>query len=154
MRTVNIIKSLVIVSLVSVLAACGGGSDDSFVELPGGETAPDAAVSIISQRPSIDSSAAIDTVVSLSFDEEIASASIAEDAIHLSGPYGTVAGTVSYDPNLNQVNFVPDEYLVAFSVYQVEISGITDMNGNLIEQNQNWSFKTIFDQLPPELPEF
>jgi hypothetical protein len=155
MHTVDFIKKLVVVSLISVLVACGGGGDESYVEIPGGGTDLDVtAPRIISQSPSVDSSASIDVVVSLGFDEEIDSSSIAEDAIQINGPDGAVAGTVSYDPDLIQVSFVSDDYLVAFSTYQVEFTGITDIHGNLVEQNQNWSFTTIFDQLPPELPEF
>lgn len=155
MRTVKFIKSLVVVSLLSVLAACGDGGSGGVVEVPGGSPDLDTtSPKIISQMPSVDGSASIDVVVSLTFDEEVDPASVIEDTIQINGPAGPVAGTVSYDPTLKQLSFVPEDYLMAFSSYQVDLAGITDINGNFLEQPEDWSFTTIFAQLPPELPEF
>lgn len=152
MRNNNIIKSLVVFSLLAILTACGGGGESGA---PG--SIGDGGLSIprvVSQFPSADSSASIDTVVTISFDEEIDPASLTAETVQLSGPEGLVTGEISYDSNLNQLSFVPDENLLAYSSYQVTMTSVTDIYGNSFEPEADWNFTTIFDQLPPELPEF
>lgn len=109
---------------------------------------------IIKQRPGMDGKASIDAIVSLAFDEEIDPASISEETIQIIGPTGPMPGTIAYDPSLKEVNFTTDSYLMAFTSYQVYLSGIADNYGNSLEQSQSFNFTTIFDQRPPELPEF
>ena len=153
MRTAEFIKIVVVVSLLFILVACGGGGGDGVVaDLPTG--ADVSSPKLISQMPSVDSSASIDVVVSMSFDEDLDPASITDQTIQVDGPAGSVAGTVTYDPSLKQLSFIPDSYLMAFSSYQVAFTGLTDLSGNVVVQSQDWAFTTIFDQLPPELPEF
>lgn len=155
MCTVRLIKGLVVVFLFSFLAACGDLGEESVVVTPGGGQGGDVnPPMIVSQSPSVDDNASIDTVVTLVFDEEIDPASIVEDSIKLTGPTGQVAGAVSYDPSQKQLTFVPESHLKAFSSYQVSVSGITDSYGNPIKESQGWTFATIFDQLPPTLPTF
>lgn len=109
---------------------------------------------VIKQRPPVDGNASIDTVISLTFDEKIDPASISGETIQIIGPRGPLLGTISYDPTLKEVNFTTDSYLMAFTSYQVYLEGISDIYGNNIEQPQDFNFTTIFDQLPPELPDF
>ena len=163
MRTIKLIKGLVVISLFSFLAACG--SDES-VTLPGSisdesVSMPDSiadgdlvAPRVVSQFPAEDGNASIDVVVSMTFDEEIDQASITADSVQLSGPTGTVNGEVLYDSSLKQLSFISENYLVAFSSYEVVLASVTDIYGNSIEPVEGWNFTTIFDQLPPELPEF
>lgn len=152
MRNINIIKSLVVFSLLVLLAACGGGGESGA---PGSIADGGLAIPrVVSQFPAVDSSASIDTVVTIAFDEEIDPASLTADTVQLSGPDGLVSGEVSYDSNLNQLSFVPDEHLLAYSSYQVTMTSVTDIYGNSFEPEAAWDFTTIFDQLPPELPEF
>ena len=156
MRTAEFIKIVVVVSLLFILVACGGGGGDGVVvDLPEDGSGQDvSSPKLISQMPSVDSSASIDVVVSMSFDEDLDPASITDQTIQVDGPAGSVAGTVTYDPSLKQLSFIPDSYLMAFSSYQVAFTGLTDLSGNVVVQSQDWAFTTIFDQLPPELPEF
>jgi len=109
---------------------------------------------VINQRPLADGNASIDVVVSLIFDEEIDPASISQETIQIIGPTGPMPGTISYDPTLKEVNFTTESYLRAFTTYQVYLTGIADKYGNSLEQPQSFNFTTIFDQRPPELPEF
>ena len=109
---------------------------------------------VIKQRPLVDGNASIDVVVSLTFDEEIDPASISEETIQIIGPTGPMAGTIAYDPTLKELNFTTESYLMAFTSYQVYLTGIADNYGNSLEQPQSFNFTTIFDQRPPELPEF
>jgi hypothetical protein len=109
---------------------------------------------VINQRPLVDGNASIDVVVSLIFDEEIDPASISQETIQIIGPTGPMPGTIAYDPTLKEVNFTTESYLRAFTTYEVYLAGIADKYGNSLEQPQSFNFTTIFDQRPPELPEF
>lgn len=109
---------------------------------------------ITSQRPAAGGSASVDVTVSIALDEEIDAETLTGTSVQVFGPTGPVHGVVSYDSSLKQINFIPDSYLTAFSPFQVVIAGINDQYGNPLDQSQEWNFTTIFDQLPPELPEF
>ncbi|MDT8419621.1 MAG: Ig-like domain-containing protein [Desulfuromonadales bacterium] len=113
-----------------------------------------AAPKAVRQLPPAGGSASIDSVVTLTLDEDIAQETLQDSSFQVFGPAGPVAGSLSYDPVSRQLEFVPDALLTAFSTYQVDISGIADLHGNPYEASQDWEFSTIFDQLPPELPEF
>lgn len=154
MFTDKSIKSFVVVFLLSVLSACGdGGGADGVAGAPivGLDITPP---SIIGQTPPVAGTASIDVVVSLTFNEEIDISSITEGTIQLTGPNGPVPGAVSYDTALKKVNFVSENYLMPFSEYQVDFGGVSDVNKNLLEQSPVWTFTTIFDQIPPGLPDF
>lgn len=109
---------------------------------------------IIAQTPLVDGSAPVDVIVSLTYDEEITPSSITEGTIKVIGPNGDVPGTVEYIRDLKQLNFITDSYLMAFSSYQVDIAGVADIYGNNLDQTHTFYFTTIFDQIPPDLPDF
>jgi len=109
---------------------------------------------IMSHKPLVNGSASIDVTVSLRFDEEIAPASISADNLQIIGPSGPIAGTVAYDPTFKEISFTAESNLMAFTEYQVELSMIADVYGNTLEAPPAWSFTTIFDQVPPALPDF
>ena len=108
----------------------------------------------VKQLPPAGGNASIDSVVTMTLDEDIAQESLQGSAVQVFGPSGPVAGSLSYDPVTRQLEFVPDALLTAFSAYQVDVSGIADLHGNTYAQSQEWAFMTIFYQLPPELPDF
>lgn len=105
-------------------------------------------------NPDGDGSASIDGLISMTFNEELEPASVSRQTLQLSGPTGPVTGTVSYDPVLKQIKFSPEVYLMAFSTYRVDLTAVTDLAGNTLPTPMSWSFTTIFDQVPPELPNF
>lgn len=145
---------LSVMVLLMILTACGG-DDVETVTVSGVDTEQDqAAAKIISQLPSDQGSASIDVVVTVEFDEELDPTSLLDDSVQMVGPEGPVTGTVTYDPILKQLKFQPDEHLIAFSSYQVYCTELADCHGNLIDIPEGWTFTTIFDQLPPELPDF
>ena len=155
MYMVESLRTLGVVALLALLVACGGGGEGDGAGIPDGSSGRDVtAPQLVSQRPAADGSAPIDVIVALTFDEEIDPASISEETIRLDGPGGPVTGTVSYTPGLKQLSFMPDSHLLAFSSYRVARAEIADRSGNAVEAPHGWSFTTIFDQLPPELPEF
>ena len=68
---------------------------------------------------------------------------------------GGVAGTLQYDAEQKILTFTPDAYLLPDSTYQVILSAsISDELGNALGNDVSWTFTTIFDQLPPDLPDF
>ncbi|WP_020676372.1 Ig-like domain-containing protein [Geopsychrobacter electrodiphilus] len=109
---------------------------------------------VISQSPVVNGSASIDALISMTFDEALDPASVSVQTLKLSGPTGLVPGTVSYDPVLKQVKFSSEVYLMAFSSYRVDLTAVSDIYGNTVTNPISWSFTTIFDQLPPDLPNF
>jgi len=112
------------------------------------------APKILNQVPAIDSKTSIDVVISLGFDEKLDPVSVSTDSLQLIGPSGPLSGTLTYDPDTRQLAFTPDDYLMAYTDYRVELTGVTDLYGNPLEHPLVWSFTTIFDQLPPALPDF
>jgi len=109
---------------------------------------------IIAQTPLADDNAPVDVIVSLTYNEDIAPSSISKGTIKVIGPNGDIPGTTEYIPDLKQLNFITDSYLMAYSLYQVDITGVADIYGNHLKQTQTFYFSTIFDQMPPDLPDF
>jgi hypothetical protein len=109
---------------------------------------------IVSKNPASAGETSIDAALIITFDEALDAASVGANTLMLSGPTGPVKGILSYNPALKQISFVPDGFLLAFTSYQVELDSITDIYGNPLNSPAAWSFSTLFDQLPPELPEF
>jgi len=109
---------------------------------------------VTSQVPPAAGTASVDGIITLHFDEALDPASITDNSLQILGPGGPITGTVSYDPALKQLSFVPDQLLTAFSDYQVQLTGIMDQAGNPLDQTISWNFTTIFDQQPPALPRF
>lgn len=109
---------------------------------------------VVAQTPQSAGNASTDVVVSLRFDEALDPASVSADSVQLVGPTGVVSGAVSYDSVLKQLSFTPDQNLLAYSTYQIAVNGVADLHGNPLPQTYNWDFTTIFDQLPPALPNF
>jgi len=108
-----------------------------------------------SQSPPADDTASIDAVISLSFDELLDGTLLTEDIVELMGPNGLVSGSLNYDPEHIRLIFTPSQLLIPFSNYQVTVSErLADTLGNSLGANLTWAFTTIFDQLPPSLPDF
>jgi hypothetical protein len=109
---------------------------------------------IVSKNPASAGETSIDATLSITFDEALDAASVLTDTLVLTGPTGPVNGTVRYNPDLKQISFAPENFLLAFTSYQVELDSVTDIYGNPSAPQAVWSFTTLFDQLPPDLPEF
>jgi len=108
-----------------------------------------------SKFPAPDNTASIDTIISITFDENLVSETDFEDSIEVFGPQGAVAGNVDYDESSWRLTFTPADVLIAFSDYHVVVrAGLTDVSANPLGADIVWDFSTIFDLLPPVLPSF
>jgi hypothetical protein len=108
-----------------------------------------------SQSPPAGDTASIDTVISVSFDELLDETLLTTDTVVLTGPDGSVSGSLDYDSEQISLTFTPNQFLIPFSNYQVAVSGgLADILGNSLGTDLTWSFTTIFDQMPPPLPDF
>ncbi len=113
------------------------------------------APELISQEPPADDTASIDVIIEAGFDEALDQALLTAGVMSLVGPSGGVAGTLQYDAEQKILSFTPDAYLLPDSTYQVILSAsISDELGNALGDDVSWTFTTIFDQLPPDLPDF
>lgn len=110
---------------------------------------------LLSQYPSSGDNAPVDAVISVSFDELLDETLLGSGLFELSGPSGAVYGNLNYDAVQKKLSFIPDQLLLPFSNYQVTLSGqLADSLGNPLGEDVNWTFVTIFDQIPPPLPDF
>ncbi len=110
---------------------------------------------VVSFSPEENAASSIETIVTVRFDETLDTAQFADNVLTLIGPNGSVAGEFYYDSALKQLSFSPTEPLLPFSTYEVVLkSTLTDAVGNALGEDISWTFKTIFDQTPPPLPEF
>jgi len=108
-----------------------------------------------SQTPSADDSAPVDAIISVAFDEPLDETLLTSGIIELEGPNGLVSGNFNYDVEQTRLTFTPNQLLIPFSNYQVTVKGmLADTLGNPLEDDITWAFTTIFDQMPPPLPDF
>jgi hypothetical protein len=81
------------------------------------------------------------------FDEPVQPATV---SFTLVGPSNTsVAGTTSYDPNLQTTTFTPTVPLSAGTTYTATVTGETDLAGNVQTTSTQWSFTTAVAPNPP-----
>ena len=110
---------------------------------------------LLQQSPPADDTASVDVIVSAGFDETLDPTLIAAGIIELYGPHGLVAGHTDFDPEQHLISFTPDQVLLSYSEYQVRVKGqLADSIGNPLGDDVVWSFRTVFDMLPPVLPDF
>lgn len=109
---------------------------------------------IVNKNPVSGGETSVDASITITFDEELDETSVLNDTITLTGSTGPVNGTISYNPDLKQISFVPESNLLAFTFYQVKLNSVDDVYGNRSASPTDWSFTTIFDQQPPDLPDF
>lgn len=111
--------------------------------------------SLKSQFPPAGDDASIDTGIKAVFDEPLDEMSIHQATIQVLGPQGAVPGQLSFQPEGNSLQLGLEQPLLPFSEYKVVIAAdLTDALGNPLGENRAWSFRTVFDQVPPALPEF
>ncbi len=110
---------------------------------------------IQSQLPPADDTASVDVIVSVFFDEPLDETLLTNGIVELSGPNGLVSGSLNYDSEHISLTFTPSQLLLPFSYYQVTLKGIlADTLGNPLGEDYIWAYTTIFDQMPPPLPDF
>jgi len=110
---------------------------------------------IQSQLPPAGDTASVDAIVSVLFDEPLDETLLTNGIVELSGPNGLVSGSLDYDAEHTRLTFTPSQLLLPFSNYQVTVREVlADTLGNPLGEDISWVFTTIFDQMPPPLPDF
>lgn len=110
---------------------------------------------LVSQYPPAADPASIDTRVEVVFDEPLDEMSLHDATLSIQGPQEIISAQLNFQADNNSLQLIPEQPLLPFSEYQVVIAGdLTDAMGNPLGQDLAWSFQTIFDQVPPALPEF
>jgi uncharacterized protein YdeI (BOF family) len=123
------------------------GSDYTWSFITGAldTTAP----SVTDRSPAPDSmDVPVNTAVSVTFDEELATSSLDLDHFVLTGPYGVVTSAFDYDPISFTVTLTPSVSLLYSSVYTMTVTADTgDYAGNTIGADDTWTFSTMAE--PP-----
>ncbi len=129
--------------VLSGISSCTSGSSGSGV-MP---ITPDTtSLDISSVNPENNSvTVALNASVSVTFSEAIDQNTIASPATNflVSGPSGTVIGTVLYDATTKTATFTPTAGFTRSTLYTATIStGGKDQAGNSIASNHSWNFST------------
>lgn len=114
---------------------------------------PDAIPPTVLSSVPVDGSTnvAINTPIRINFSEPMNASTINGSTIFLSGPGGTVAGTVSYDNSALSATFVPSAALQNSTTYTlVATTGVKDVEGNNMLSQFPAAFTTIATLPPPD----
>ncbi len=122
----------------------------SFFTLSAPDTTPPQ---VVSAYP-VDTASGVptNTVISLVFDEGLASTSVNGTTFQVNG--GAVAGTIDLSPDLRTITFTPSANLANQTLFSVTANtGITDLAGNALGSAFSWSFTTASapDVTPPQV---
>ena len=84
---------------------------------------------------------ALNGQIAISFSEAMDPVSLNPETITMTGPGGSVAGTVTYAGNI--ATFTPESQLTSNSTYTMTIgTGVMDLTGNTLATPEIWSFTT------------
>jgi len=117
---------------------------DVVFDTTGADTTPPT---VIARTPAPGASGVpTSTTVTATFSEDVQSASV---VMGLTGPGGTVAGSVSYASGPRTATFTPSAALAASTTYTASVSGATDLAGNVMTGPVTWTFTTAAPPPPP-----
>jgi len=149
MQTIKLTKPFLITALsVSLLflSGCGGGSDNESSSAGGGGN-EDITAPIISNTSPVDNAndAALNSIVTATFNEDILSTSVNATSFTLAKTSGGITiGSISFDGSSNIASFTPTDALSKSTTYTATLNiNITDLSGNALASNYNWSFTTV-----------
>ena len=142
----RLFSALTLIILIGWLTACGGGSSgssgsSSSSSSSGGAT--DTTAPQVSQISPVDGAidVARDAVVSAQFNEDILNTSVDSGSVLLELNGQPVAGVVSFDGLSNTALITPDAPLSLLGNYIATVTtGVTDLAGNALAAEANWSF--------------
>lgn len=147
----KLLHSTISLILAATLAGC---HSDSFApgstdppDTEGGATGPtgDSSPPNISFVSPEENSTEVDRTafISVTFDEGILSTSVTDDSIILTSSHGEITGSTSVDALNNTVTFTPESQLpMLTNLRATTTTSITDLSGNALEANYDWSFTT------------
>ncbi len=147
------------VYVTGVSVGIGTGKDFGTVMYSQTTETTDSEPPVIDERtPGVDAAnVVLTTLVTATFNEPMAEStiigSISNFTVSAAGT-GDVAGTVTYDEELNTARFSPTEDLFHNTEYKVTISAaVTDVAGNALGADDVWFFTTVAepDITPPEI---
>ena len=117
-----------------LLIACGGGG--------GGGDLPDTAPPTVANTSQANgaTAVAVNSAISATFSEAVASGSITNANFTVTSPAGPVTGTISV--NGSTATFTPSAPLAPATLYTVRLSGATDAAGNALAAAYTWTFTT------------
>jgi O-glycosyl hydrolase len=128
------ILGLLVVSLI--VTGCGGNSNTNT------QTPPPPTVSATAPTGAA-TGVAVNSTLTATFSEMMDAATISATTFTLSGPSGTVAGTVTYSAASNTATFTPSASLSFSAQYTAIITtGAMSSSGAALTANYNWSFTT------------
>jgi hypothetical protein len=134
MRRINIFHFSTIQFLLLTLAGCGGG---------GGSTTDTTAPTISSTNPAASATlVARNSAITATFDEDIFATTVDGTSFTLD-KLDAVSGAVTFDGVTNVASFMPSSELALLANYTATLStAITDLSGNALATNYDWSFTT------------
>ncbi|MEV6302488.1 N,N-dimethylformamidase beta subunit family domain-containing protein [Actinoplanes sp. NPDC051861] len=122
---------------VDVVFTTDGGSPDTTAPTVSARTPAAGATGV-----------ATGSAVTATFSEPVVSGSA---AVSLTGPSGSVAGSVAFDSAASRVTFTPAAALAASTTYTATVSGARDTSGNVMA-NASWTFTTAAVSSGPNCP--
>lgn len=139
---------LITLLLSALVTGCGGGGGGGGAQPPGGGSgdtvAPTVTATVPLARDPIVTGVAINSIITVSFSEEMEPGSISSDNIVLSCPADTeISGSVDYSANGSVATFAPGANLPANSNCRVMIrKAVEDLAGNGMAEAFIWNFRT------------
>jgi alpha-tubulin suppressor-like RCC1 family protein len=127
-------------SLAAALSACGGGDDT-----PPDTTGPATIVfSVASTNPLNGvNSVAIGSTVSVLFTKAVDTTTLTADSFTVTGPTGTVTGTIAYDDASNTAVFTPNAPFTKIALYSATVTtAVKDTSGSELVSACTLSFIT------------
>jgi hypothetical protein len=136
-------------TLLLTLTACGGATSDTAAPddtaAPSDTAAPaDTAAPTVSSTSPLNSATSVarDSAITATFDEDMFATTVDASSFTLDKS-GNINGTVTFEANTNVATFTSDSELAILSTYTATLStDITDLSGNPLVNDYNWSFTT------------
>ncbi|MBI5037613.1 MAG: Ig-like domain-containing protein [Candidatus Kerfeldbacteria bacterium] len=134
----------IVLMLCLFVSACSKKSSG-----PTGPSPDTTPPSVVSTVPSEGAIVPNNQVLSLTFSEELSSATVTKENFIVVTGTDTIAGTVSYANKI--ATFIPSSALTFGTYYEVYLKNITDKAGNVMAEARVLFFSTAVPTTPPKL---
>lgn len=131
--------SILFITFILFLMGC---AKDDFIETVG------VCPLVIATDPyDLETSVALNKIITVTFNEEMNASTITEDSFIIMSGTTAIAGSVTYSGTA--ATFTPSTPLVSNKTYVGKITTIVkDLNGNALQEDYIWSFSTGMNLLP------